>query len=413
MAVEKKIVPKTTTAKTRPPSKKAIEDAVENALKEANEAIGKTKFTCSLCGKLVDVEKKGKAGMYRSTDPHNKIGYVTICRECIEEIVYQIDPNDPAQTRHNPTKESIQTALEYMDKPWYEKLYEASLQEAANTITGKTKNDVWTSYIKNIQMKNYVNKRWKDGEGPQIVAGNCMPDFTASGPDDLEEMCKANKKKVLHDLGYDPFESADEKMKPIMYNKLAGFLDESTSEDQLKLDACIAIVQFTSQAEKTDYVINYLQRTPDSLIKNSATIKALISQKKDIYSTALNLAADNGISINHSKKNTKGGDTWSGQVKKLRESKLRFGEVDAFDIGTAEGMKQVARISQEAILEKLSLSDDDYGDMLATANKKLTEALNKCDAAVEEARLLKRENKDLKEFLRQKGLINERDEVIG
>ena len=64
MAVEKKIVPKTTTAKTRPPSKKAIEDAVETALKEANEAIGKTKFTCSLCGKLVDVGKKGKAGMY-------------------------------------------------------------------------------------------------------------------------------------------------------------------------------------------------------------------------------------------------------------------------------------------------------------------------------------------------------------
>lgn len=414
---EKKELARKPRAKTTTPSQrvidKAVKDAVEKALAEERYAIGKTKFTCQLCGKLVDVSKRSdRVEMYKSSDPNNKIGYVTICRECIENIVYRVSPDDPNKEQHNPTEESIKMALEYMDKPWISKLYHESMQEAANTITGKPKLNVWTSYIKNIQMPQYREKRWKDGEISENSTFVPMSSDSLLESQEAVQMYAANKKKVLHDLGYDPFESADEKMKPVMYNKLAGYLDESTSEDQMKLDACIAIVQLTSQADKTDYVINYLQKTPDSLIKNSSTIKSLVQQKKDMYKSALDLAADNGITINHSKNNTKGGDTWTGQVKKLREGKLRVGEIDAFDIGTAQGMQQVAQISLKAILDQLPLAEDDYGEMVAQANLKYTEAQNKCNAAMEEVRLLKRENKDLKEFLRQKGLINENDEVI-
>ena len=39
-------------------------------------------------------------------------------------------------------------------------------------------------------------------------------------------MYKTNKRTVISALGYDPFESAADADKPLMYGKLVGFLDE-------------------------------------------------------------------------------------------------------------------------------------------------------------------------------------------
>lgn len=128
--------------------------------------------------------------------------------------------------------------------------------------------------------------------------------------------------------------------------------------------------------------------------------------------TTLDLARDNGISIKHSNHNTKGANTWTGKVKELKEMKLREQEVNAFDIGTSRGMLQVAEASTAAIMKQLALDENDYTEMISTQRQKLLELENKCDAAIEEARILRRENDDLKNFLRDKKLIDENDEVI-
>lgn len=144
-----------------------------------------------------------------------------------------------------------------------------------------------------------------------------------------------------------------------MYGKLVGFLDESTQDDELKLGACVEIVHSLNQSEKINTVINALQKTPESIIKNSATIKALEATKKDIMKTTLDLARDNGISIKHSNHNTKGANTWTGKVKELKEMKLREQEVNAFDIGTSQGMLQVAEASTAAIMKQLALDENE------------------------------------------------------
>ena len=398
------ILEKTTSPRPKPkaPSQKVIDRLVKEAVDEAVSEVGTKKLTCYLCGHLHPVEK-----FYVSTDPMCHTGRTRVCRDCVESIVYSIGPD---KVKHPPTKESIQMALEYLDKPYFEKLYEASVLEAANTMSGKTKNNVWTSYIKNVSMKNYNMLRWKDGDIGHSTT------FVDIGPidnsDEVRKMYEVNKRTVISALGYDPFESAAETDKPLMYSKLVGFLDESTQEDELKLGACVEIVHSLNQSEKLNTVINSLQRTTDSIVKNAATIKALEATKKDIMKTTLDLARDNGISIKHSNHNSKGANTWTGKVKELKEMKLREQELNSFDIGTCEGMRQVAEASTAAILKQLSLDENDYTEMISSQRKKIQELQEKCDAACEESRIYRRENNDLKMFMREKKLIDQNDEVI-
>lgn len=398
------ILEKTTSPRPKPkaPSQKVIDRLVKEAVDEALAEVGTKKLTCYLCGRLLPVEK-----FYVSTDPICHTGRTRVCRDCVESIVYSIGPD---KEKHPPTKESIQMALEYLDKPYFEKLYESSVLEAANTMSGKAKNNVWTSYIKNVSMKNYNTLRWKDGDvGSSTTFVDMAP---IDNSDEVKKMYEVNKRTAISALGYDPFESASETDKPLMYSKLVGFLDESTQEDELKLGACVEIVHSLNQSEKLNNVINGLQRTADSIVKNAATIKSLEATKKDIMKTTLDLARDNGISIKHSNHNSKGANTWTGKVKELKEMKLRDQELNSFDIGTCEGMRQVADASAAAIMKQLSLDENDYTEMIASQRKKIEELQKKCDAACEESRIYRRENSDLKAFMREKKLIDQNDEVI-
>lgn len=390
------------TTKPKTSSQKAVEIAIQKAVEEALAEVGVTKFTCYMCGHL-----QPKTEFYVNSNPECTTRITPICKTCTDKIVYGIGRDG---IKHNPTQDSIKEALRYLDKPWFNKTYESSLQEAANQITGKKKNDVWAAYIKNIQMKNFYGLRWKDGDIGEVVPN--YDDRTIEHSQEAVKMYEINRRNVISALGYDPFESANDADKPLMYSKLMGFMDESTNDDELKLGACVEITHGLQQSERINYVINSLQKTPDSIIKNAATIKSLQATKKDIFTNALALAKDNGISIKHSNQNTKGANQWTGKVKELKEMNLREQEVNAFDIGTSEGMQQVAHASAEAIFRQLSLDENDYTDMIKTQREMIENLQKKAEIAEEESRLYRRENKDLKDFLREQGLIDENDEVI-
>lgn len=394
--VEKKPVPR---AKPKAPAQKVIDRAIDEALYE----VGRTKFTCNMCGKLKDASE-----FYKSTDPLCTTGVTRICKMCAAKLAYS---EDLKGNKKAPDEQSVQLALRYLDKPFFQKLYDESILEAANTMSGKPKNNTWTSYIKNISMPQYNTLTWKDGDCGS--GSTLLPSIgSVDNSDEVKKMYKTNKRTVISALGYDPFESAADADKPLMYGKLVGFLDESTQDDELKLGACVEIVHSLNQSEKINTVINALQKTPESIIKNSATIKALEATKKDIMKTTLDLARDNGISIKHSNRNTKGAHTLTGKLKMLKQSDLRSKEMNLFDINTAEGMKQVAELSFEAIMKQINPDENDFAEMVRTQAEMIKELQNKCDVAEEEARVYRRENNDLKEFLQEKKLINESGEVI-
>ena len=394
--VEKKPVPR---AKPKAPAQKVIDRAIDEALYE----VGRTKFTCNMCGKLKDA-----SDFYKSTDPLCTTGVTRICKMCAAKLAYS---EDLKGNKKAPDEQSVQLALRYLDKPFFQKLYDESILEAANTMSGRPKNNTWTSYIKNISMPHYNTLTWKDGDCGN--SSTLLPSIgSVDNSDEVKKMYKTNKRTVISALGYDPFESAADADKPLMYGKLVGFLDESTQDDELKLGACVEIVHSLNQSEKINTVINALQKTPESIIKNSATIKALEATKKDIMKTTLDLARDNGISIKHSNRNTKGAHTLTGKLKMLKQSDLRSKEMNLFDINTAEGMKQVAELSFEAIMKQINPDENDFAEMVRTQAEMIKELQNKCDVAEEEARVYRRENNDLKEFLQEKKLINESGEVI-
>lgn len=394
--VEKKPVPR---AKPKAPAQKVIDRAIDEALYE----VGRTKFTCNMCGNLKDA-----SDFYKSTDPLCTTGVTRICKMCAAKLAYS---EDLKGNKKAPDEQSVQLALRYLDKPFFQKLYDESILEAANTMSGRPKNNTWTSYIKNISMPQYNTLTWKDGDCGN--SSTLLPSIgSVDNSDEVKKMYKTNKRTVISALGYDPFESAADADKPLMYGKLVGFLDESTQDDELKLGACVEIVHSLNQSEKINTVINALQKTPESIIKNSATIKALEATKKDIMKTTLDLARDNGISIKHSNRNTKGAHTLTGKLKMLKQSDLRSKEMNLFDINTAEGMKQVAELSFEAIMKQINPDENDFAEMVRTQAEMIKELQNKCDVAEEEARVYRRENNDLKEFLQEKKLINESGEVI-
>lgn len=394
--VEKKPVPR---AKPKAPAQKVIDRAIDEALYE----VGRTKFTCNMCGKLKDA-----SDFYKSTDPLCTTGVTRICKMCAAKLAYS---EDLKGNKKAPDEQSVQLALRYLDKPFFQKLYDESILEAANTMSGRPKNNTWTSYIKNISMPQYNTLTWKDGDCGN--SSTLLPSIgSVDNSDEVKKMYKTNKRTVISALGYDPFESAADADKPLMYGKLVGFLDESTQDDELKLGACVEIVHSLNQSEKINTVINALQKTPESIIKNSATIKALEATKKDIMKTTLDLARDNGISIKHSNRNTKGAHTLTGKLKMLKQSDLRSKEMNLFDINTAEGMKQVAELSFEAIMKQINPDENDFAEMVRTQAEMIKELQNRCDVAEEEARIYRRENNDLKEFLQEKHLINEAGEVV-
>ena len=111
---------------------------------------------CYLCD-----THKDKSKFYYNSDPMCKSQITPICKECARKIAYRIDKNGD---KHQPTKDSMIEALRYLDKPFLNVVWDASIQESQNLVTGKIRTSVFQSYVKNIAMKQYLTLTFKDSD---------------------------------------------------------------------------------------------------------------------------------------------------------------------------------------------------------------------------------------------------------
>ena len=117
-------------------------------------------------------------------------------------------------------------------------------------------------------------------------------------------------------------------------------------------------------------------------------------------------------SVNHNNNKSKGANTLSGKMKELRAIGLRSAEINAFDIGTCQGMMQVAEISERARHMQIGF-DENIASEIKDIKVELVETMTKeRDEAIERARRLLVENRDLKDYMVEKGLLNSNYEVI-
>ena len=120
-----------------------------------------------------------------------------------------------------------------------------------------------------------------------------------------------------------------------------------------------------------------------------------------------NLAAESCLSLKNSKTRTKGEDTFTGRLRKIRELNLREADLNGYDIETCKGMQQVADISMEAIVKGLRLSEDEMSDIVATQRRKLGEMDLQTKSYKEAVRILLKENLDLRDTLESHGWLQD------
>lgn len=365
------------------------------------------KYLCSHC-----LKEKKKSEFYVSTDPRVLTGITSVCKECIRKIALGWDDN--RKEFGLCTKQTVMDALEYIDRPFLNKLWDASYAEWANQETQLRRTTIWDAYIKNVAMVQYRGMRWRDGDvfqtyiedAKQVAAlesGNKELAQTLINSQEVNSEFEKNRKDVIRLLGYDPFEYEKLEDQPLLYSQLIGYLDtgSESNDDMMRTSSAITIVRgFLQQAKLDDKIARAMANSN----VNAAELKTLLDSKQKISSTISQLAEQSCLSLKHNKNASKGEDTFTGVVKKLKEMNLREAEVNAFDIGTCEGMRQVADISNASIIKQIRLDENDYSEMLIQQREMITKLQEKSDSNEETARLLLRENLDLKRFINERGI---------
>lgn len=368
------------------------------------------KYLCPYCNK----EKKASE-FYMSSDPLVMTGKTTMCKDCAEKIARNWDGR--TGEFGDCTKASVQEALERLDKPYFDKLWDSSYFEYINDNNPKKRTNIWASYIKNIGLPQYKTLRWRDGDlftsyketalkQAQQEIGTASEDEIAKGQEVNEEYEK-NRSDVIRLLGYDPFAKEQEEDKPLLYSQLIGYLDTSgENDDMMRTSSAITIVRGFLQQSKLDDMIAKAMSSPN-VSNKSGEIKTYLDSKQKVASTVSQLAEQSCLSLKHNKSASKGENTWTGKIKKLKELNLREAEVNGFDIGTCRGMQQVLEMSDASIMKQLNLDESEWSDMVAEQRQKLIELQNNLDVYKEINRLLLRENIDLRDTLNDAGMLDE------
>lgn len=368
-------------------------------------------YVCPHCGVL-----KKKTEFYVSSDPAVRIGIAFPCKACAEKIARGY--NERSGKYSDVTETTLKNALCYLDKPFLNVLYEASYAEVHDDSLERPKTNMWAAYIKNVQMKQYNTLRWRDSDFFKDGHSDLKDDNQSIQPMEnmtQEEMneYKTNKRDIIRMVGYDPFANYPvEQDLPVLYAQLISFIDEETKNDGMKMNAVIQIVQAFNQIQKLNDAINELSADTTKLNNNNGTIKQHADTISKLLSGANALAKDNGISVNFNNSKSKGQNTLTGKMKELDLIGFRSAKINMYDIDYCKGMQQVAEISAKAQIDQIGF-DENVMVEIGNIRRELVDDLQKQrDKAIESARKLLVENRDLKEFLKEKGLIDEFGQVI-
>ena len=378
----------------------------KKAMTTKEEAVTE-KFLCYCCG-----SEKKRSEFYKSSDPFNSVGVTPYCKNCLERIARNY--NSATKQFGDVTKQSLMLACERADVPYLDKLWDASYNEVHNPSLKQPKTNVWAAYIKNVKMPQYNGMRWRDGDlFKEGESKNTEENFERNLTPEVLDEYKTNKKDIIRLIGYDPFANYPvEQDLPVLYAQLISFIDEETKNDGMKMNAVIQIVQAFNQIQKLNDAINELSADTQKLNANNGTIKQHADTISKLLSGANALAKDNGISLNYNNSKSKGQNTLTGKMKELDLIGFRDAKINMYDIDYCKGMQQVAEISAKAQIDQIGF-DENVMSEITNIRRELVDDLQKQrDKAVERARVLLVENKDLKEFLREKGLIDEFGRVI-
>ncbi len=371
-----------------------------------------TKYLCHHC-----LKEKKKSEFYVSTDPRVMTGITSICKDCVRKIALGWDDNRKEFGLCN--KQTVMSALEYIDRPFLNKLWDSSYAEWTNEESKHARTTIWDAYIKNVAMVQYRGMRWRDGDifqtyiedAKQVAAlenGNTDAAQTLLISKEVDGEFEKNRSSVIRLLGYDPFNGEKIEDQPLLYSQLIGYLDASgdSNEDMMRTSSAITIVRGFLQQTKLD---DKLAKVMANTSANSSEMKTLLDAKKSLNATITDLAEQSCLSLKHNKNASKGENTWTGKIKKLKDIDLREAEVNGFDIGTCRGMQQVLEISDASIMKQLALDESEWSEMVADQRKIIVDLQKERDTYKEINRILLRENLDLRDTLEENDMLDSKN----
>ena len=347
----------------------------------------KDKVECSCCGRELSI-----TNFYKSYSRINKAqGILHICKDCVWDLCNEfIEESEDIQM-------SIYRVCRLLDIPYLDTPFNSALMESKSNGL-----EAFKKYMKNINsLKQYASYTFENGDS--IDKKENIEQEVIQIEESLSDRDKQNENDVIRILGYDPFETENKRDRKFLFNRLVDMLDDSVLEDNVKLMSVISMVKGFNQIEYIDQAIANLTKDIDKLNSNNGGIKSLIDTKQNLTKTVLKLAEDNGISTKFNTNKSKGSGTLTGMVKQLGELNLTEGEVNLFDIQTAQGMSQVADMSNSSIVKQLQFDENDYSEMVAWQKEELYKLQQREGKLTEDNRLLKIEIQKLKKKFTESG----------
>lgn len=329
-----------------------------------------------------------KCSHFKGTNIFNKkIGVYNICKDCLNKMVLKKDTNQVDENNFIST-------LKLLNRPFLKDIFDKCM---------KSKNATFGEYLKRINMKQYKELTYEDGDNEKSCIGNNVK---------TSEVIISEADKIDRDirklLGHNPFDNYDKDDKKFLDAELIPYLDEDTVDDQFKIGVLIQIVNTNNQIRKIDLVINQLSSDVESLIKNSNDIKNLTAIKTQLNQSNDKLSKENSIALKHRGDSKAGKSTLGGIMKDLRELGFEKAEQNYYTMKKAYGMKVSADISNKSIVEILNFDSNDEHNLFKTQKELIQKLQDKELDYKEEIRNLLIENKNVKEQLEKKDTIKEK-----
>lgn len=357
-----------------------------------------TKYQCSCCGKLKKIEEFHKSWSYKDLARMDE-GFQfhkSYCKECAKKLFNFHYYGDCDKNEELAMERFCADTDTYWDINCYieaRRIYENNPTSVSivNEYIGAVGRDrvPGKTYWDSPTIKNRV---FSDGGELKNSSGKSVGLF--SMPLDWQKEEVLIRKKILKLLRYDPFENEDDDDRRVMYRNLELMIDDSMSEDFVKLQAAIEIVRGFQRIEhlrKKEQELEASGATPKEVLEVSKLRTAELKQITDF-------SKDHGFSARYAQKKAKGAGTLTGCMNAMKESYYEDGLVNYYDVKTCREMQEAANMSVEAIFRQIALSDNDTYKMIQTQTERIIK--------------LNKEVDDLKEKLRKKEIEIKRKELI-
>lgn len=341
----------------------------------------KIQYVCHNCG--APYEDRGRN--FYKTSPYSRIwvfneGYVPICRSCIQRIF------EDMTKQYGKAEIALKAVCHYLDWPYVSGIYNV----LANDKNGKKFSLV--AYYRQIAnnpayaQKTFINTIMDGALSMETVA----PQESFDESDVWSAGDAKNREFCITTYGYDPlgFEPGmSDKDKKYVYNILAGYCDaDGITEDMHKLMCALEMAKLFLQIKKFDDEINLENSRP---VPDGDKIKTLMSTKKMANDQITSMARDNNISSAFNKQIRAGTGTMSDKEKEMLDAGYEPSKPNLYDIKTSAVMQQIAEISVKAMDEKLSLDENDMGQIIRDQRENLKTLRSSNDRLSEENRQLK------------------------